>query len=184
MDLGRGTTAWLLLLLDVMKNAAMTRVARGLVAGTAATGAMSAAMFAFKGVGAMGRMPPQVITDAALIETGALQATPPELRKPVRRVSATLMHFGFGAAMGALFEGVRGTFARKMSRAGLYVSSTLFGLSVWAVSYAGWVPALRIMPPPQHDRPGRPTSMVLAHVVFGAAMAGALRLLGRSRRFG
>ena len=50
----------------------------------------------------------------------------------------------------------------------------LFGIAVWAVSYAGWVPKLGLMQPPSRDRPGRPTAMILAHLVYGATL-GALR---------
>jgi hypothetical protein len=87
-------------------------------------------------------------------------------------------HFAFGGACGALFglahevwrvrapstSGVRGH--RTPLLAGL-----AFGTAVWAVSYAGWVPAFGIMPAPQDDRPGRPTSMVVAHWVFGGVLA-------------
>ena len=42
--------------------------------------------------------------------------------------------------------------------------------SVWIASYVGWVPAAGLMPRPSRDRPGRPTSMVLAHWIFGGTL--------------
>jgi len=43
------------------------------------------------------------------------------------------------------------------------------------VNYAGWIPKVGIMPPPSRDRMGRPTSMILAHVVYGATLAAILK---------
>jgi NAD(P)-dependent dehydrogenase (short-subunit alcohol dehydrogenase family) len=54
-------------------------------------------------------------------------------------------------------------------------SGLLYGLGVWAVNYAGILPALGLMPPARHDRLGRPTSMLAAHLVFGAALAAVER---------
>ena len=54
-------------------------------------------------------------------------------------------------------------------------SGALFGLAVWAASYKAWIPALGLMPPPAFDRPGRPTVMALAHLLFGGALGAAQR---------
>jgi hypothetical protein len=43
-------------------------------------------------------------------------------------------------------------------------------LSVWALSYQGWVPALGILPPASRDQPGRQWTMVAAHVVYGVVL--------------
>ena len=40
---------------------------------------------------------------------------------------------------------------------------------------------MRLMPMPQDDRPGRPTSMVIAHWVYGASLAAAARFAERYR---
>lgn len=52
-----------------------------------------------------------------------------------------------------------------------------FGLAVWASNYAGWLPKAGLMPKPRHDRPGRPTSMIAAHVAYGATLAAVYRQL-------
>lgn len=152
---------------------------RGFAAGTAATVAMSTAMVLLQRAGAMGQMPPQVITDHGLTKAGAFDAKSPAARRPMRRGLATLLHFAFGGAAGMVFESVRARVAPRVSPPVLYGSAAAFGALLWVVSYAGWVPALGIMPRPQHDRPGRPTSMVLAHLVWGAALAGGLRRRAR-----
>lgn len=50
-------------------------------------------------------------------------------------------------------------------------AGVVFGTAIGAVSYAGWVSALGIMPRPHNDRPGRQPSMLLAHWVYGATLA-------------
>lgn len=83
-------------------------------------------------------------------------------------------HLGFGASVGALYG------AAASLRPGLAgpASGVAAGLSVWGASYAGWVPALGLLPPPDADRPGRPTAMVASHVAFGAALGAGVRALG------
>lgn len=157
-----------------LRRVAVAGAARGFAGGLVATVAMSAVMFGAQKVGLLGRMPPRKITDALLGAVGLRGKTP----EPARRALAAVNHLAFGGACGALFglahevwrvrapssSGVRG------HRAPL-VAGLAFGTAIWAVSYAGWVPAFGIMPSPKHDRPGRPTAMVLAHWVFGSVLA-------------
>jgi hypothetical protein len=153
-------------------------LARGFVGGVVATVAMSAVMLAAQKAGLMGRMPPRKITDGLLGSLGIRRSTP----EPARKALATLNHFAFGAACGALFglahEVSRNRAAASGSRAEEHRAPVgagiAFGTAVWALSYAGWIPAAGIMPMPHRDRPGRPTSMVLAHWVFGAVLARAV----------
>lgn len=148
--------------------------ARGLAGGIVATAAMSAFMLGAQKLGLMGRLPPMKITDALLGVIGRRHDTP----RPARRALATLNHFAFGGACGALFGlahdlwrvGAPSTSGVRGHRAPL-AAGLAFGTAVWAVSYAGWVPALGIMPKPAHDRLGRLTSMVLAHWIFGGVLA-------------
>ncbi len=152
-------------------------VVRGTGAGLLATVAMSGAMLALQKLGAMGRMPPQIITDNALAAAGAKNETP----RPVEKAAGVLLHFGFGAVAAALFELARTEKTRRTSwfrstpaKRPPYAAGIAFGGLVWTVSYMGWVPALGIMPPAHRDRPGRPLAMILAHVVYGASLARAL----------
>jgi len=148
--------------------------ARGVAGGLVATVAMSAVMLGAQKIGLLGRAPPRKLTDAALRAVGLLGSTP----EPARRALATLGHFAFGGACGALFGVAHDVWrARAASTSGVrghrapIAAGVAFGTAIWTVSYAGWVPALRIMPTPKNDRPGRPASMVLAHWVFGAVLA-------------
>lgn len=115
--------------------------------------------------GAMGTQPPEQVTDKALDAAGARATS-----KGERSLAASLAHLGFGASGG-------GAFALLDRRLGLPVPAPVqgvaFGLGVWAASYQGWIPALRILPPADDDRPGRRWAMVAAHVVYGGVL-GAL----------
>ncbi len=139
---------------------------RGAVAGTLATVVMSALMLVAQRLGLMGEQPPERITAEALDRLGA------ERSESTQNALASGVHLAFGAVAGAVY-GVAVT--RMPARAPRPVTGAAFGLGVWLISYAGWVPALRIMPPISDDRPGRPTSMALAHVVFGGVLDRLLR---------
>lgn len=138
-------------------------ILRGAAAGVVATIPMSAVTVAAQALGALRRQPPQVITDAALDGAGV---DPPAL---ARKAAGVLAHLGFGATMGALFALLR----RPRGRARGALEGAVWGTAVWTASYAGWIPALDIMPPPQHDHAGRPATMIPAHWVYGATL-GAL----------
>ena len=144
-------------------------LARGVGAGAVATAAMSAEMMAAQRLGLMGEQPPERITEKVVEDVPG--ADPDESTKDAL---ATAAHIAFGTACGA---GYALAFGRSR-RAGA-LTGTLFGLAVWALSYAGWVPALGILPPPDRDRPGRQVSMVLAHVIYGSVLG---TLVGRSAR--
>ncbi|MDB5213650.1 MAG: hypothetical protein JWO86_1577 [Myxococcaceae bacterium] len=148
--------------------------ARGFAGGLIATVAMSAVMLGAQKAGLLGRMPPRRITDALLGALGVHRKTP----EPARRALATINHFAFGGASGALFGLAHAAWRVRVSNASgvrghraPLLAGLAFGTAVWAVSYAGWVPRLGIMPMPHQDRPGRPMTMVVAHWVFGAVLA-------------
>lgn len=144
----------------------------GALAGTAATLAMSVVMLAAQRAGLMGRLPPRQITEATIDAVPKVEA-PTEESINALSVGA---HLGFGAAAGALFAVV---YQMVRSARPAPLAGMIFGFAVWAVSYVGWIPALGIMPPPQRDRPGRPESMLVAHLVYGLVLG---TLVGRFLR--
>lgn len=140
----------------------------GAVAGSLATGAMSAVMFGAKRLGLMGEMPPEKITARFLDRLGWTSRSGPS-----QDLFATIVHVGFGSAAGSVFAILERRFRPP---APPVLAGVVFATGVWLVSYQGWVPALGIMAPPSRDRPGRPQSMLVAHLVFGAVLGA---LLGR-----
>ena len=135
-------------------------VTRGAAAGAVATAAMSALMLAAGRTGLMGRQPPEAIVRQA----GALAAAEPRGR--LADALAVVAHLGFGVGTGAAYA------LLPRSRRPLLRGATM-GTGVYAVSYAGWVPALGALPPATRDRPTRQAAMLAAHVVYGAVL-GAL----------
>jgi hypothetical protein len=144
-----------------MPENALTAILRGSVAGLAATAAMSGVMFAARRAGLMGKMPPERITEAGLNVLGI------HTSERTENVLSSLAHMGYGAGGGALFAAIDR--AGRLPASGP-IAGAIFGLAIWVVSYAGWIPAFGIMPAPQRDRRRRPTSMILAHLVYGSTL--------------
>ena len=143
----------------------------GAFAGGVATGVMSGVMFGAKRTGLMAEMPPELMTGRFLDRIGWRRRD-----KVTQDALASLAHIGFGAVAGSVYSALR----RGLRLPGHPVlAGALFGACVWFVSYQGWVPALGIMPPPQRDRPGRPQTMFVAHLVYGATLG---LLVGRPVR--
>ncbi len=136
---------------------------RGAVAGASATVPMSAVMAGGERLHMLGEPPPRKITRAGVRAVNG-SATGAEVD-----ALSWASHFAFGAVMGAAYGLLVGD--RRPSIA----SGILFGTAVWAVSYAGWVPALGIMPSPSRDRPLRPEVMLVAHWAYGASLARRLQ---------
>ncbi|MFB9888742.1 DUF6789 family protein [Planobispora takensis] len=137
---------------------------RGGLGGLFATAAMSAVMVAGDRAGLMRDQPPKRITRAFM---------PGHRHRPKKGegVLGALAHLGFGAASGALFGVLTG------GRRPPVPAGVAYALGIWLVSYQGWVPGLGILPPISRDRPGRVVVMGTGHVVYGAALAAALRRL-------
>lgn len=145
----------------------------GGIAGCAGTASMSAVMIAASRAGLLGRQPPERVAEEALGAVGIQHAA------RTQDLLAVALHFGFGAAMGALF----GLLHRRLTlKVGAEPQGLIFGTLVWATSYKGWLPALGIMPPPERDRPGRPQTMILAHWVYGWTLGRSLGMASGVRR--
>lgn len=135
----------------------------GTAAGMVATATMSLVMLAARRLGLLGEPPPKRITDAVLGAVGRKRA-PNWLKNGL----ATASHFAFGGTIGVLFSLAHRRFPQPV---GLVPRGIVVASVVWFVSYQGWVPALRLMPPARRDRPGRPATMLVAHWVYGATLA-------------
>ena len=128
--------------------------------GVIATGVMSAVMIAGDRVGLIGEQPPVAITRKALRVAGV------DRPAGAAAVVGPVAHLAFGAGGGMTYGLVR-RLVPNVPRGWL---GGAFGLAVWAVSYEGWIPALRILPAVEDDRPCRPAVMVVAHVLYGLVL--------------
>ncbi len=144
----------------------MNRTMIGALAGLIATAPMTAAMIAM-----LRRLPPQEqyplpprrITMRMLGPTGAR-----ELNAPQRNALTMVNHFGYGAAIGAVY----GPLAKALKLPPI-AGGIGYGLAVWTGSYLGWLPATGVLEPASNHPMRRNALMIAAHVVWGAA-AGAI----------
>ena len=139
----------------------MRAATQGLISGTIATLGMSLPFYIFKKSGLQGEHPPKRVMQGLI---KAIGETPDE---PKLSVLTAVGHLGFGMLAGSLFAAVREKLGSKRQPA---LVGAAYGLGIWALSYKGVVPALRFMPPPEKDRPGRVFSNVLAHLVYGSLL--------------
>ncbi|WP_208852307.1 hypothetical protein [Roseomonas genomospecies 6] len=133
----------------------------GAIAGLAGTAAMTAAMRAmFRALPEQDRypLPPRLITDRVVGPTGLMDA----LDEPERRDLTLALHYGYGAAAGALYPAVAQRIGGPVVATGIG-----YGLAVWGASYLGWIPAMRILTPATRHPRARNTLMLAAHVVWG-----------------
>jgi hypothetical protein len=150
-------------------------LAKGALAGTVATVAMSGLMFAAKKARLMGEMPPEKITGRSLDRLGMAHG------RRFQDATAAAAHIGFGAAAGTLLGLISLRFNPPLPP---LLQGLLFGTAVWVTSYQGWLPAAGLMPRPKHDQPGRPPSMLAAHWIYGATAALLLERFGTGNRPG
>lgn len=85
-------------------------------------------------------------------------------------------HLSYGMVCATVYSLTRRFLPGSHSLAGL-----IFGLVVWAVSYLGYVPALRLYPWPADDSRPRQIVMVVAHALFGLTVAEASRRMETSK---
>jgi uncharacterized membrane protein YagU involved in acid resistance len=149
------------------------RLLVGSFAGLAATGPMTAVMDALYRAAPPddGRpLPPREITMQAADAVGVED----DLSEDEKTGLTMLAHYSYGAGAGAVYGVLAPHLPRNPTATGIG-----FGLAVWAVSYVGWLPALRILPPPHREEAERTGIMIAAHVVWGAALGVLTGLLLR-----
>ena len=153
----------------------MQRLIAGAIAGTAATLPMSAVMVALRQAAPSAQrqsLPPKQIT----LELARRAGIARKLDGAERDAASTVMHFGYGGAVGALYP-----YASQRLPGPTLLRGALFGLAVWAASYLGWLPAEGILRPATREPAGRNTMMIGAHLVWGAATAVVSERLLRPR---
>jgi hypothetical protein len=146
-------------------RAATRRLVVGGVAGLLATLVMSAFMEWARRSGWLRKHPPQEITERALQQVGE------PVSEPVKDTATTAAHLAFGAGAGVAYGLLPAPRGRRLRM----VAGVVYGLGIWAVSYAGWAPALRLMPSPTEDRTESQAAIMASHVVYGAVLGSTFR---------
>jgi hypothetical protein len=83
---------------------------------------------------------------------------------------SAVAHLGYGASMGAVLAALPG--GPHLGRPVL--QGAAFGLAVWAASYQGWIPLLRIQPATTQKPPPKWLVPIGSHLVFGITTAATL----------
>jgi hypothetical protein len=86
--------------------------------------------------------------------------------------TATVAHYAFGAAAGAVYAVVAPRRARP-------AGGVAYSVAIWAVSYVKVLPWLRLMPRPGRDDMRRQVVLAVDHVVYGLVLDGTLAVLER-----
>jgi hypothetical protein len=121
---------------------------------------MSLVMLASRRLGLVRKLAPEHITEHALDAAGV------ERDEGEENVAASLAHFAFGTANGAVFALVGPHLPGPRPLRGL-----LFAVGLLLVSYEGWVPAARILPPLRVQRPAGAWTLAISHVVYGVVLS-------------
>lgn len=146
----------------------------GTGAGIGATAAMSLLMVAADRIGLMGEHPPSKLGGRLLDRLTWFHSS------EEKDALGTGIHYAIGAGLGAIFALLR----RLVPPMRLPGAGIVYAIGVWLVSYGGVLPALRLMPRPDRDRPGRQPVMVAGHVLFGLVLGLLTRGIRRARRIG
>jgi putative membrane protein len=137
----------------------------GGIAGLVATAPMSAVMLGLRRLlprREQYALPPRQITVAATRKAGVDE----HLDEPVRSLVTVVAHFGYGAAAGTMYAPLSRWVPLPPVAAG-----TAYGLVVWATSYLGLLPGLGLISPATDHPTRRNALMIVAHMVWGAALA-------------
>ncbi len=95
---------------------------------------------------------------------------PPERKA----LGGRMVHYGFGAAWGALY----GAAAESLPMLTSPLGASLFGAKVWALSDNVLLPAFGLAAPPARYGLATHAYGFVAHVVYGTAVMAAYRILG------
>lgn len=147
----------------LMKEHLSSDLARGALAGSIATLAMSGVMLVGQRLGLLGKQPPRVISDAIVDRFLGEDAGETE-----RRAGTTVVHLAIGAGAGAAQQVVR-RFADRPRPAAVWGGAA--GGALWALNYFVLAPLAGLLPPAHHDRPGRPPVMLASNVLWGTLSA-------------
>jgi hypothetical protein len=132
---------------------------------------MTAFMLLAERSGWMSELPPTRITRATL---DPLPGDPPRGR--ALAAATALLHLATGAAAGIVYAAVIDRM--PWPRVPTVARGIAFGTVLWAGAYVGLLPAVGLMPRPERDERHRPASMLVAHWIYGAALASLQQGLG------
>jgi putative membrane protein len=138
----------------------------GLVAGLAATAAKSLVEKVY---------PPRVAGEPEPPEELAEKLAGHPLDGTTKTVAAETLHWGFGAAAGAVYGGLAEFYPAATGKQGAN-----FGMTLMALTHEGALPALGLSAQPEGQTAREKTSEMASHIVFGLVAETVRRLVRRS----
>lgn len=144
------------------------RAMRALLAGGAATTAMSAVMIGWQQAAGGGRLAPRLITERGLAGAGLRPET-----EAGQWTATAVAHYGVGCGSAAAYQVADAVLGNRLSDRPAWsgaLAGAASGLLIWALAYGAAIPALQLLPPPEQDRAGRQSRLVVAHLVYGAVL--------------
>jgi hypothetical protein len=137
---------------------------RGAAGGLVASGVMGLVMLSSRRLGLVGKLAPEHITEAGLDAAGVASGERAE------NAASTAAHLAYGATNGALFAFLSHRLPGAPAARGLAFAGALL-----LVSYEGWVPAARILPPLHAHTTGGRWTLIAGHAVYGTVLGRLVR---------
>lgn len=106
-------------------------------------------------------LPPKQIADVLMERLGVKHV----LSTEEQEAFALASHYGYGALAGTSYALL---FPKRTSAS--LLRGMGFGMAVWAASYLGWLPAMRILPSAVKWPRGRNIIMIAGHLVWGVVI--------------
>ena len=147
-------------------NRMMWKLGFGLVGGLVGTVMMQQMMKV------AGRLPERVRPPMPTSDPGDVMVHKTEnvvgaLPRRMRKIAVQGMHFGYGALGPLALAAISGAIGAR-STGKTVMAGTLLGALVWAAGYAGWLPALDLVPPVHKVPLTRSASGLMGHLAYGA----------------
>jgi uncharacterized membrane protein YagU involved in acid resistance len=141
-------------------------LSRAAVAGLAATVPMTIVMEVLRAVlprEQSRRMPPREVVDRTIAQAGVSH----QIDSTERTAVTAIAHLAFGTLAGAVYGAL--TQSRRAGSQRIWTGAA-YGLAVWALAYGAGLPALGLHPPASTDTPERNETLIVSHLVWGAAL--------------
>lgn len=136
-----------------LERSLMKGLIAGAVAGLVATAAKSIAERIY---------PPRAHDEPAPTETLAEKLAGHELAPASKELASRSLHWGFGAAAGAVYGALVEYYPAAAAKEG-----ASFGLALMALTHEGALPALGVEPPAEEQTTREHTSEAASHVLYG-----------------
>ena len=152
------------------RRAAVTSVIGGLLGGLLGAGVMSAGHAFVTGFGGKDGAPPvnQAADEDATIKI-ARRASELVRHRPLaeseKPLAGHLVHYGFGATMGALYGA-----AAALTPVVTIGAGTVYGAAVWLGAHAIVVPAFGLARSPLREPPGKEALEFVLHLAYGVTV--------------